>query len=132
MTVITIIVILYLVYIVRDILPLDFFLGVLLLFQFEYVLVEVNLQILVGVIDAQLFETVFLKHVNMDGKERGRAKPNRLESIVIISLPSRRQQPRRRYLEVFETEYVQDRYGRRLFGPFVHDVVDPGHEPREQ
>lgn len=36
------------------------------------------------------------------------------------------------YLEVFEAEYVQDRYGRRLFGPFVHDVIDPGHEPREQ
>jgi len=40
---------------------MDFLLGVLLLFQLEYVLVEVHLQILVGVVDAQLFETVFLK-----------------------------------------------------------------------
>lgn len=36
------------------------------------------------------------------------------------------------YLKVFEPENVQNRYGRRLFGPFVHDVIDPGHEPREE
>lgn len=37
------------------------FSGVLLLFQFEYVFVEVYLQVLVGVVNAQLFETVFLE-----------------------------------------------------------------------
>lgn len=47
-------------YVVRNVLPLDFFFGVFLLFQFEYVLVEVHLQILVGVVNAQLFKTIFL------------------------------------------------------------------------
>lgn len=42
-------------------LPFDFLLGVLLLFQFEHVLVEIELQILVGVVDAHLLKTVFLE-----------------------------------------------------------------------
>ncbi len=43
-----------------DGLPLDSLLGVFLLFQLENMLVEVELQVLVGVVDAQLLETVFL------------------------------------------------------------------------
>ena len=43
-----------------DGLPLDAFFGVLLLLKLENVFVEVELQILVGVIDAQLLKTVFL------------------------------------------------------------------------
>ena len=49
-----------------DGLPLDPFLGVLLLFQLENVLVEVELQVLVGVVDAQLLETVLLQKATKD------------------------------------------------------------------
>ena len=38
--------------------PVDFLLGVLLLLQFEYVLVEVKVEVLVGVIYAELLEAV--------------------------------------------------------------------------
>lgn len=38
--------------------PIDFFLGVFLLLQLEYMLVKIELKILVGVIDAQLLEAV--------------------------------------------------------------------------
>ena len=38
--------------------PVDLLLGVFLLLQLEYVLVEVELKVLVGVIDAQLLEAV--------------------------------------------------------------------------
>lgn len=43
---------------VLDDLPLEVLLGVLLLLQLEDVLVEVELQCLVGVVDAQLLEAV--------------------------------------------------------------------------
>lgn len=43
-----------------DGLPFDALLGVLLLLQFENVLIKVELKVLVGVVDAQLFQTVFL------------------------------------------------------------------------
>ena len=52
-----------LVYRESDRLPIDALFGVLLLLKLENVFVEVELQVLVGVVDAQLFETVFL-HVN--------------------------------------------------------------------
>ena len=48
------------IYSESDGLPLDAFFGVLLLLKLENVFIKVELQILVGVIDAQLFETVFL------------------------------------------------------------------------
>jgi hypothetical protein len=47
-------------YRVGDGLPLDFLLGVLLLLQLENVLVEVELQVFVGVVDAHLLKTVLL------------------------------------------------------------------------
>lgn len=43
-----------------DGLPLDALFGILLLFQLENMLIEVELQVLVGVVDTQLFETVLL------------------------------------------------------------------------
>jgi hypothetical protein len=43
-----------------DVLPLNFLFGVFLLFQFENVLVEVKLQVFVGIVDAHLFKTVLL------------------------------------------------------------------------
>lgn len=44
-----------------DGLPLDTFFCIFLLFQLENVLVKVELQVLVGVINAQLFEAIFLR-----------------------------------------------------------------------
>ena len=46
---------------VVDVLPADLLPHVLLLFQLEYVLVEIELKRLVGVVDTQLFETVRCK-----------------------------------------------------------------------
>lgn len=55
-----------------DGLPLDSLLGVLLLFQLENMLVEVELQVLVGVVDAQLLETVFLHFfLNLKFEKKG-------------------------------------------------------------
>lgn len=50
----------------RDGLPLDSLFGVLLLLELENVLVEVELQILVGVVDAQLLKTVFLYQTSVN------------------------------------------------------------------
>ena len=47
-----------------NILPLNLFFRVFLLFQLENMLVVVKLQILVRVINAELLETVFLRKYN--------------------------------------------------------------------
>ena len=54
-------------------LPSDAFPGILFLLQLEDVLVEVELQLLVGKVDAQLLKTVHLKVLGNDGEKGGRA-----------------------------------------------------------
>ena len=50
-------------------LPSDAFPPILFLLQLEDVLVEVELQLLIGKVDAQLLKTVHFKVLGNDGKE---------------------------------------------------------------
>lgn len=70
-----------------DVLPLDSFLLVLHLFECEHVLVELLLQFLVCVVDAQLFERVFLE--NLEAKDVKQTDESKLCFLVFrILAPS--------------------------------------------
>ena len=62
--------------------PLDIFLLVLLLLHGEHVLVELLLQLLIGVVDAQLLETVLLE----DLEAKDIQQPDELQPVVVLCL----------------------------------------------
>lgn len=104
---------------VADGLPLDPLFGVFLLLQLENVLVKVELQVLVGVIDAQLLKAVFLYFNPIDFNDYSN------------HMGMYQRQERESYWEVFEAKDVENVDGD---GPFslVDDRVDSIHQPAKQ
>ena len=60
-----------------DVFPIDMFVVVLLLFEFEDVMNEELLQVLVGVVDAQLLETVALEVLEAEDVQDAETKQTR-------------------------------------------------------
>ena len=60
-----------------NVFPIDVFVVVLLLFEFEDVMNEELLEILIGVIDAQLFETVALEVLEAEDVQDAEARETR-------------------------------------------------------
>lgn len=100
----------------RDGLPLDSLFGVLLLLELENVLVEVELQVLVGVVDAQLLKTVFLYQTSVN------------LSFIFVTRAERKLKT---YGEVLETEDVEDVDRCGSFA-LVDDRIDAIHQPSEK
>ena len=70
-----------------DVLPIDVFVVVFLLFEFEDVMDEELLEILIGVVDAKLFETIPLEVLESEDVQDAETKPRERELLEVVILP---------------------------------------------
>ncbi|MPC26389.1 hypothetical protein E2C01_019525 [Portunus trituberculatus] len=116
-----------------NVLPVNLLLGILLLLQLEDVLIEVKLQLLIGIVDAQLLKTVLLL-----ADITNKIFVIHLSAIVasyvyfVHGLYSYiKKGSLNTHLEHFKAKDVQDG-DVGLAGTLVDDVVDAPHQPGEQ